>query len=472
MLMTSIGRRGWRAGLTALLLGTVLTSQHSVRAETLGQALAAAYESNPELLAARASLRARSYDIDKARSLWRPSAILNAETEQSAENGKSIFGKSQDQSRDWSASVNIFQPIFTGGRNAAERGEAEARVRAAGANLDGKTQSILVKTVVAFTEVAVNETVMDMVRADINTLRAIAKEQETLVAANRATASDTAQVQAAIEAARAVCLSNLADLQDSWQVYAQIIGRPPVMIQPEPGAAARANVCIDTVGERTRADLTLPVRFPKAPPSLDAAVQAAANNAPSVVEARADEDETRFGVSGSVADFMPSAGISVDLKARGQELNDPSIDRSAAVGASIRIPLYQSGVEYANLRSARERNAEARFLVEASRRGAATDVSTHWHKLVSVRVLRRVTRDQVASLERAFTGLRAEINAAKARGSTTDLLGLRSALLSARIALIGNARDEIVTIYRLLAAMGALSPEVAAVGSDETASAP
>jgi outer membrane protein len=304
---------------------------------------------------------------------------------------------------------------------------------------------------------------MDLVRDDINTLRAIAKEQSALADKGRATDSDQAQVQAALDAARAVCISNLSDLQNSLRAYAQIVGEAPPVRAPDEDSAPRANVCIDTVRPRAVAQVKLPQDLPGALPSLEAAEQAARENAPSVATARAGAEEANAEVRGSIAEFLPEAGVRVSAGASGEELDGRSRDRDAAISASIRIPIYNAGVEYANLRAARERDAEAKFLVVSSEREAVTEVSEQWHKLVSVRVLRRVTRDQVASLERAFNGLRAQINAGKSGGSVTDLIGLRGALLSARIALIDNSQQEVTTVYRLLAAMGALTPEIAGV---------
>jgi outer membrane protein len=435
----------------------------TAQAETLTEALTKAYQTSPSLMAARAGLRAQEQDIDKARALWRPKVSVSAELEQAASIGKTATGDRSSQSQDWVAGVNLYQPMLSSGRNGARRSQAEARVRAAQAGLTAKEQSVLVEAATAYVAVARNEEVMDLVRDDINVLRAIAKEQSALSEKGRATDSDLAQVQAALDAARATCLANLSDLQNSLRAYAQIMGEPPEIVTPASSDGPRANVCIDTASARPVAVVKMPTELPGSLPSLEAAEQMAKDNAPTVTQARASADEAQAGVKGSIAEFLPEAGIGISASAGGEALDGWSRDQDVSISASIRIPIYNGGVEYANLRTARERDSQAKFLVASSQREAATGVSEQWHKLVSVRVLRRVTRDQAASLERAFNGLRAQINTGKASGSVTDLIGLRGALLATRIALIDNSRQEVTTVYKLLAAMGTLTPETAGV---------
>ena len=64
---------GWVAGLVIALTAV------STQAQTLSDALAEAYNSNPQLLAQRALLRATDEQVPQALSFWRPQVTFNGQ---------------------------------------------------------------------------------------------------------------------------------------------------------------------------------------------------------------------------------------------------------------------------------------------------------------------------------------------------------------------------------------------------------
>src|SRR5258706_7216982 len=72
------GRTGFRA-FKSILLVTVLGSIGAAQAaDTLTDAFVKAYQTNPQLAAQRAALRATDEDVSKAIAQWRPTATLYA----------------------------------------------------------------------------------------------------------------------------------------------------------------------------------------------------------------------------------------------------------------------------------------------------------------------------------------------------------------------------------------------------------
>ena len=80
-----------------------------------------------------------------------------------------------------------------------------------------------------------------------------------------------------------------------------------------------------------------------------------------------------------------------------------------------------------------------------------------WYDLVSVRAVRAVNKAQAQTVLRAFNGLRAEMTDPKLNRSVTDLLGLRRVYLITQIALIESNREEAISVFKLLAAIGRLN---------------
>jgi hypothetical protein len=85
------------------------------------------------------------------------------------------------------------------------------------------------------------------------------------------------------------------------------------------------------------------------------------------------------------------------------------------------------------------------------------DAVRAWYDLVSIRAVRTVTKTQALTVLRAFEGLRKEMLDPKLHRSITDLLGLRQVYLATQTALMDSNRNEAVSVFKLLAAMGRLN---------------
>lgn len=458
MRRSRVAPAGLEAGRAVLYVACVLavTLAGPVRAETLTEALVKAYQTNPDLAAERAETRAVDEEVSQANARWRPSISLEGEAGRDTSRVKDKTGKFDVQTETWSADVVASQPLFTGGRNGARKGQALARVRGARARLLIREQQVLLDVVIAFVNIARNEAVLDLVRGDIVLLQELLDEARTRRDAKKATDSDVDQALAALEAARAQCLANYAELQDSWRSYEQVVGEVPALSALE-ADAPKINPCVDAKGARTRSTIAMPRDLPPAPASLEDVEAAVQGRVPELEAARAEEEESRYAVSASYAELLPSAALTARLGTNGQEFDPQSISREASVSAELSIPLFNTGAEWSEIRAARERNNRARLNITSRQRQVTRDAVRAWYDLVSVRAIRTVNKEQAASVLRAFEGLRKEIADPKLHRSVTDLLGLRRDFLGTQRALIASDRDEAVAVYRLVAAMGRMN---------------
>src|SRR4051812_48792028 len=75
------GRRPWSLAARGLAAAAaLLITGNTAATQTLTEALAYAYRSNPQLLAQRAALRATDEEVPQALSGWRPIVTLSAQT--------------------------------------------------------------------------------------------------------------------------------------------------------------------------------------------------------------------------------------------------------------------------------------------------------------------------------------------------------------------------------------------------------
>ncbi|GER04803.1 hypothetical protein JCM17846_24850 [Iodidimonas nitroreducens] len=166
--------------LAASVLAYGLTG--SVQAETLREALATAYNSNPDLLAARAFQRSIDEAVPTAISNWRPS--ISGQVQMFESDISSTTIRSTDGSivndNDFSGSndaysARIDQPIFRGLRNFNQYKGAKAEVQAGRADLLSTEQQVLLDAVTIYMDVLRDEAV---VRLNDNNITVLTRQLE------------------------------------------------------------------------------------------------------------------------------------------------------------------------------------------------------------------------------------------------------------------------------------------------------
>ena len=131
---------------------------------------------------------------------------------------------------------------------------------------------------------------------------------------------------------------------------------------------------------------------------------------------------------------------------------------SASVGAQLSVPIYQGGAEYSTIRQAKETLGQRRLDLDTARDQVQSTVTQAWGQLEAAKAQINATQAQVTAAEVALNGVREE--ARVGQRTTLDVLNAQQDLVNARVALVTAQRDRVVASYTVLAATGALSPQV------------
>src|SRR5271165_7088493 len=124
----------WLAtGLVALL--GVFARHAPASSQSLTEALAEAYRTNPQLLAQRALLRATDELVPQALANWRPTVTVTGRATHSSSGQSNCLSGS-------APALNMSQPVYSGGRTVAQTQQAIDTVEAA------RAQTLEVETVV------------------------------------------------------------------------------------------------------------------------------------------------------------------------------------------------------------------------------------------------------------------------------------------------------------------------------------
>lgn len=424
--------RKFRRMLSAVLVAAGLAAFLPVNAaaETLEEALTAAYRNNPALLAARAKLRAVDEGVNQALSGWRPTLSMSGSVGVEAERSNSTSadrGQHRDQK---SMTVKLGQSLYKGGRTLAATKVAENEVRAERARLKRTEQKVLLKAVTAYMDVVRDQAVLKLNISNEQVLRRQLQATRDRFKVGEITRTDVYQAEARLAGSIADRIKSEGNLEISRAAYRNVVGRAP--------------------GELSR-----PGKKSDLPTAKKEAVEAALKSNWNLLAADFDARAGRDKVDEIKGELLPrldlSGSASRSLNAVGENYNSNSYKTSL----TLTVPLYQSGSVYSRLREARQKVAELRRNTDQARRDAVEAATGTWEKLQVTRARINSFESQVEAAKVALEGVQREASV----GSRTvlDVLNAEQELLNARVSIVGAQRDEVVAVFDLMGAMGRLT---------------
>jgi len=418
----------------ALGLFCAATLAPSAGAETLSDAIALAYESNPAIQAARANQRAIDEEYPQARAGLRPTVqgvgqIVYDQTKTAAlpPGGESTSG----------AFLQFSQPIYSGGRVANAIDAATADVLA-GREALRQTEIQLLQTVIkAYLDVRRDRIQLDIQKESVQLLKRQLDEANARFDEGEGTRTDTAQAQARLAQGETQLASTEAQLVVSRAEYKAVVGQDPGDLAPEP-------------------PLT------QLPDAVEAALDAADQDNPQILQARYIERASAARLAQAKSAHLPvvsvqaSVGYAGGVTPLGLPANSPftNFARDVTVQAAATIPIYAGGLTSSQVRQAAERNDGDRMNIDATRRQVAQTMSSTWGELVAVRANLSAYQREVDADAIAYEGTREEEQ--QDLRTTLDVLNAEQELENAKLSLAGAQHDLYVAATGVLATMGVL----------------
>jgi outer membrane protein len=412
-------------------------------AQTLPQALAAAYWNNPEINAARAQTRAVDEGVPLAKSglrprvsgfgqvtgQWRYGTEAGGGTAAAAGGGSRRSGSQQV---DAAYGINIEQDIFRGFRTRNEIREAEASVLASRHTLANTIQNVLFDAAQAYMDVLRDRAVLQLRQRNVEFL------QEQLQAAldrfevGEVTRTDVAQTRARLAEGQANVSLAEANLRASMATFRQVIG-------VEPGTLAPGFVFGNVL-----------------PNSLDAAQSLALAGHPSILAAIYNADAAAFEVKQIEGEFLPTVSIEGSAQ-RTIGLDSDTEANVATLTGRVTVPIYQGGARSARLRQAKELLGESRIAVDIRRAQVRAAVVAAWYQLEAASAAIAAATTAVEASQTALEGVQEELRVGQR--TTLDVLDAQQELLDTRVTLVLAQRDRVVSSFALLSAIGYLDAE-------------
>ena len=430
-----------RTAILALTASSMLALAAPAYADTLNEALAEAYRSNPTLQAARAQLRATDENVAIEKADGRPSLTGSAAvTEFLQQSSTSIY----TPDRALTAGVDLGVPLYSGGAVKNSIRAAEQRVEAGRADLRGTESAIFSQVVAAYMDVLRGEALVGLSANQVQVLEVNLRATSDRFEIGDLTRTDVAQSQSRLALARGDLRSAQAGLIQARETYIQLVGSAPGELEPPPP-------------------------LPGLPDDPRMAVDIALDNNPDLIAARERAQAAGYDIDVAGASRLPrlSAFAGYDYQNFLGSLPGSPIDptdpnsplavssqttNASSAGLTLSIPIFQGGRPAALQRQAQARASAALDQVIAAERDVIAQVRASYASYSAALAIIDSSREAVAAAELSLEGVRAE----NSIGNRTvlDVLNAEQELLLSRVDLVTARRNAYVAGFSLLAAMG------------------
>lgn len=413
----------------------VLLAAAPAHAETLREALARAYQSNPQLAGGRAGLRALDEGVEQARALRRPS--ISASVGINQDFGE--LGTFDNNGRNFTASVGLDLPLFRGGLIRSSIGAADARLTAGRLDLIALENDLFRQATTAYEDVRRDREVVALNRSNVRVLAEQLRASRDRFEVGDLTRTDVAQSQARLAGAESQLRGAEAQLVASEQAYVRVIGAAPVALEPPPPLGALPDTSARAVELALDGNPTLAAQKADAEASgFDIGVARAAGR-PTLTGSTGARYQNYLGTLRDSLGLPDTVGVSNDTSAQ-------------SVGITLSVPIYQGGAVASRVRQARARQSQSAIGIITVERQVTEQARNAFEALVAARAVIVSAESAVAANELALEGTRAE-NSAGLR-TILEVLNAEQELLNTRVELVRARRDAYVAGIALLAALG------------------
>jgi outer membrane protein len=433
-----------RSGICLGVAACAVFAPANARAENLPDALAKAYQTNPQLNAERARQRATDENVPQALAGYRPQIVASLSAGLQAV--RNLLPDNTIQSatlKPWTIGVTVTQTLFNGFKTANSVRVAELQVQSGREALRNVGQGVLLDAVTAYTNVLANQSLVTAQRANVAFLRETLGITQKRLNAGDVTPTDTAQAEARLNRGLADLNAAEVALAISQATYTQVVGNPPALLSPA-----------ETVDRYL-------------PRSRDDATGMAFREHPAVMAASFDVDVASTSIRVAESSLMPT--ITLQGSASRSRDSDPTLSTfgtdQASVTGQLTQPIYDGGTAASQTRHAKEIASQSRLVLDQVRNQARTAAIGAWVANEGAKIAVTASESEVRAATVALAGVQKE--AASGQRATVDVLNSQQDLILAKARLIGAQRDRVIASYTLLSAIGRLDVKTLALNTPD-----
>lgn len=415
---------------------TLLLLQSQALGDTLGEALEAALEKDPRIVAEKIKVDIAEESVVRAKAANQFEINLSGsagyewiDTDSTARGTLNADGSIVRETSTLQAEANY--PLYAGGRLANLIKQSTIAHALAKSQFSRVVQDIHLQVVTVYVDVLFNRETVKIRESNVDALVEQLEGAKARISLGVATNADIALAEARLSRAIASLAGVQSQLEISKVNYQALIGDTAIELAELPP-------------------------LPSMPASLEEAIELAFSNAPEILIAR--HAVTNAVVSVEIAKALTRPEISLSLGAGLQNSYKDEI-QSESVTALIRgrIPLYRGGANNSSLRTAQLTKKQALRSFDAVAWELRTDVSQAWYQYQASTRMVNASEAQVRASEIAFVSSTKEFQAGIR--STLDVLNQEQEFLESRLSNLRSNYDAYLNAHKLLRTIGSLKTD-------------
>lgn len=414
-------------------LAAFITRQ-DVSAETLTEALAQAYDTNPTLAAAEANLRSTDETAAQATAAWLPTVGVSGSIEQDIVSTKSdLVPENFQRKQPRSAALTVNQNIYQGGATSATQRQVQANIKAAESTFRKAEQDVLLQAVQAYLAVLNAQATLRLSKKNEELLSKMLQQIKVRFDLGDVTLTDVAQVEARLAEATAQRIQAEGALETARAQYEQQIGTLP-------------------------GELVFPENPPIIPTSEKEALEIALSQNPDLIAAIFSEKAAQEAVDVQKAGLSPKLDFGVTLERDEEKMLANSRTYTGLAKLTLSVPLDLSGATQSTIRQYRQTASQKRLESRATRRAIETGVTQAFESLKVAEAQVKQFETQVASTALALKGVRLEEEVGQR--TVLDILNQEKENYDAEKSLVNARVTYLLAHYQLLGSIGQLNVSV------------
>jgi outer membrane protein len=417
-----------RASALVLALAAFPAAAH---AESLKEALTAAYKYNPNISSALTSVKIAAESIALRQAGLRPTigAALSASDSFAATGGHVAVSDPTLQ-----LGLSYSQTLFDNGKTDATISQAQALTEVATQGLRNEEQNVLLSVVNAYMSV-IRDTQLVQLRSDnVKFYQTQVTSAQDRLRLGEGTKIDVSQAQASLASGVASYKAAIASLQTSQASFARWVGHKARNLS----------------GSYDYGSLIAP--------SIEAATAQADARHPAILSAKAAIRAAQSGVDAAESAFGPSLALVGNLCGLG--CFGGGIPGTGGISGSVKltltIPIYAGGALGASVRQANLSQIKSDLDAQATRDQVHEALITAWATLQNATAQITSAQSALDANNLALQGVIQERDVGQA--TTLDVLNAQAQVTTAREALISANSTKVIAAFSLIASEGRLSP--------------
>lgn len=398
-------------------------------AASLQEVVSLAISTNPEVGEVSNDRRAIDQELRQGRALYYPQIDLRAATGVEWSDNETTSPGTETLWRK-EGSLTLSQLLFDGWFADSEVERQTSRVKSAAYRVQESAEFVGLDAVEAYLEVLRHRERVSLAEENVGVHSSRLGQVQQRAQAGGGNIADVRQAEARLANAESALVQTQGNLRDAEALFIRVVGQAPDTLDA-PFLPADA-----------------------IPPDLDAAVDTAIENSPTVAFARQDVKVAEADVKQQESSLYPDLRLELSTSVNDDVDGRDATEYDASALVVLRYNLYRGGADTARIREFKWRLAEAIDAMHTNERQVSEDARVSWNAI-------EVSRSNVEILQREVVANELTVNAYRqqfdiGQRGLLDLLDSDNELFLSRDSLITATYAEVFANYRLLATMGAL----------------